>query len=923
MTWGSSTKLQNVNIVSNNYSRYGTSVYNKLYSDSYSKNNLNSPKNSYNNNTKNNVVNGHRERKVATTVVTKEIISGSQKNTTITNDNDTTSVKKSKSKSKIRSKYKSLITSSSRKLKSKLRDTSSDSFSIFSSKSRHSRKHSISSKKSYKVELFPISFPEKLADINELPSELLVHIMEIDNCIEINDILAISLVSKKFNHAAKKTLYKAPDFNSTYRVAQFVTSLRLHPENGKLVKSLDLSHLKNGIIPKPSTSEDEANNKDANTSLPMIGPDFFDDNVAFAGWRDWRHRNDSPMVLNSYNMKRALSRTSSISSMNSLNTNSIMTNSPLTNDSRSRGRTRSSSSVSSITSSIMSTFQNGNNVGNGSYSSSVSTHSNLSSRSSSRHRSGSIVMMNSRQRTNSLVSMKNINTGKDTNKTKIPQQQQKSNNSNTSTNSISKWYNMKLRSKNRRNTVTNTIKKEKSLPVTTETKSQSSITSSPNSATINPDTSITSSILSEEKERSPSPLLSSQPGLGNSTDQPTTPQNNLSLSFILEKPIRQRHPYTSRSLLKYAPYRDLPLGHILHILEHCPNLENINLSNIVLFNDFKVINRTSTRKISSLVLPAVRESEISSSAENSLDIVYMTDSSKNIENYDQINEDGDVIEVRRNSGVAINNSWLNSSTSKPIDYPKPIDSHTKTREDLRRQSKNRDQLLKLNPSIIFETLLDINRNGSLKFLQMDSSIWCRQYMVKYFILNSFNQKDQCSDYEDKSLSLSFLKSGMNRNFPWSCKGNLHDVTTIIVLDELLKMDDFQLEELYRIKTEKYYESMLKTHDPSIIETSNIFPISYGETEEGNNRIKFRLTVIKSNKPTSYKLSRVTKQNVSLCVRLCINENINRTTSPNEQLPKDPLQRIDRLTHALMAKVQELRSTELRRNIGENNYYRND
>lgn len=920
MTWGNSTKLQKVNIVSNNYSRYGTSVYNKLYSDSYSKNNLNNSKNLCSNNNKKSAVQGYNEKNVVTTVVAKEITTGSQKNPTIPKDNDTVTVRKSKSK--IRSKYKSLITSSSRKLKSKLRDTSSDSFSLFSSKSRHSRKHSISSKISYKVELFPITFPEKFADVNDLPSELLVHIMEIDNCIKINDILAISLVSKKFNHAAKKILYSAPDFNSTYRVAQFVTSLRLHPENGVLVKSLDLSHLKNGIIPKPTTPEDESNNKEDITSAPMIGPEVFDDNIAFAGWRDWRHRNDSPMVLNSYNMKRALSRTSSISSMNSSNGNSIMTNSPLTNDSRSRGRTRSSSSVSSITSSIMSTFQNGNNIGTGAHSSSVSTHSNPSSRSSSRHRSGSIIMMNSRQRTNSLVSIKNNNTVKDSNKSQI-QQQQKPNNSNSSTNSISKWYNMKLRSKSRRNTVTNTINKEKNVPVTTKTESQCSFTSSSIATGINPDISITSSILLKEKERSPSPLLSSQPVMGNSTELPMVQQNNSSLSFILEKPPRQRHPYTSRSLLKYAPYRDLPLGHILHILEHCPNLENINLSNIVLFNDFKVINRTSIRKISSLVLPAVKESEISSSAENSLDVVYMTDSTKNLENYDQINEDGEVIELRRNSGVTINNSWLTSSTAKSNDYPKPIDSHTKTREDLRRQSKNRDQLIKLNPSIIFETLLDISHNGSLRVLQMDSSIWCRQYMVKYFILNSFNQKDQCSDYEDKSLSLSFLKSGMNRNFPWSCKGNLHDVTTIIILDELLKMDDFQLEELYRIKTEKYYESMLKTHDPSIIETSNIFPIKYGDTEEGDNHINFRLTVIKSNKPTSYKISRVTKQNVSLCVRLCINENINRTTSRNEQLPKAPLQRIDRLSHALMAKVHELRSTELRRNIGENNYYRND
>lgn len=231
--------------------------------------------------------------------------------------------------------------------------------------------------------------------------------------------------------------------------------------------------------------------------------------------------------------------------------------------------------------------------------------------------------------------------------------------------------------------------------------------------------------------------------------------------------------------------------------------------------------------------------------------------------------------------------------------------------------------MKLNPSTIFESLLDINKYSSLKTVRMDGSVWCRQNMVKYFILGTFANNDKRCDYENKSMSLSFLKSGMNRNFPWSCKGNLHDVTTIIVLDEILKMDDFQLEELYRIKTEKYYEAMMKTHDVSILETSNILPIKYGNTEEETNHINFRLTIIKSDRPTTYKISRVTSQNVSISVRLCKDENFNRVTSRNEHLPKDPIQRIDRLTHALIARVWELRNTELRRNIGENNYYRGD
>lgn len=184
-------------------------------------------------------------------------------------------------------------------------------------------------------------------------------------------------------------------------MAQFVTSLRLHPENGTYVRVLDLSRLKPGIIgqdAKDSQGQDEDGHSrhhrrhrrrstNASLNLPPTTPtstisdddgatnaslkddasstgDFED--LALAGWRDWRYRNEplySSPLLNSFKLKKVVSRSSSITSTSSGNSTGV----------HSARRQRSNSSVASITTSIMSSIYNTSHV---SLSSTTSNNSN-------------------------------------------------------------------------------------------------------------------------------------------------------------------------------------------------------------------------------------------------------------------------------------------------------------------------------------------------------------------------------------------------------------------------------------------------------------------------------------------------------------------------------------------------------------------
>lgn len=79
-------------------------------------------------------------------------------------------------------------------------------------------------------------------------------------------------------------------------------------------------------------------------------------------------------------------------------------------------------------------------------------------------------------------------------------------------------------------------------------------------------------------------------------------------------------------------------------------------------------------------------------------------------------------------------------------------------------------------------------------------------MVKSFVLENFDQQaenlveDKSSEMFIHDMNFSFENSGLNRNFVWTCEGNLQEFIAMVVLDEVNRKDDLEIENLFNIKS---------------------------------------------------------------------------------------------------------------------------
>lgn len=192
--------------------------------------------------------------------------------------------------------YRSLLlTQADSKVKRFLNRLDTDTFSLFSSKS-----HSV----------------QQPTTIGSLPVEILSMVISLVG--DYKTTISCLYVSKQFNKAATPVVYSSPVLNSTYRVAQLVSSLK-ETGNGQWVKSLDLSHLEPGLIPDEDYKDDDNNS---------ISSDHVE--YALASWRDWKYKDDplyGSNLLNSYTLsksKSAISCDSNFSTASSF-TSKIMT----------------------------------------------------------------------------------------------------------------------------------------------------------------------------------------------------------------------------------------------------------------------------------------------------------------------------------------------------------------------------------------------------------------------------------------------------------------------------------------------------------------------------------------------------------------------------------------------------------------------
>lgn len=166
-----------------------------------------------------------------------------------------------KASSKIKMKYKSLLSDVSRK-------TSILSMRIGSNLS------------------IPRSLPP--ATFTTLPAEVIDRVLLL---LEFEDVKSCMLLNKKFYRLAKPHLYRWLKFRSTYRLAQFVTYLRLNPSVGNYVYGIDLSGLKSGL--GDNSSDDVFAFFDFNGADKSM-------TEAKAGWRDWKFLKNPLYSLHSH-----------------------------------------------------------------------------------------------------------------------------------------------------------------------------------------------------------------------------------------------------------------------------------------------------------------------------------------------------------------------------------------------------------------------------------------------------------------------------------------------------------------------------------------------------------------------------------------------------------------------------------------------
>ncbi|KAH3902187.1 uncharacterized protein SCODWIG_01643 [Saccharomycodes ludwigii] len=484
-----------------------------------------------------------------------------------------------------------------------------DTFSLFSLKSSSSGHHDnnknndnggtgILHLKKFSLRYQRKKIVEKVSykDINQLPVELiskiLLYVLNVDQNQDdaYKTVVGCLYVCKKFYYASKMVLYLNINLKSTYRVAQLVTSLRSHPDNGKLVRVIDFSNLQNGeikISPAPSTNKNNnTNNASAESSSSCPSQDST--NLAYAGWRDWRLRND-PL----YNPNK-LTTVSSTSNTNGAGNNLSIR------------RTRTNSIASSIYSkqSAMSTSTNLTQV-----STSSSMNSTNSFTGAGNTVSGPIA--------NSTATATNSHMRKKRSNTVSTLMRFDANNSNASVNigSGNASNNGDVITKNYTTKSSINRKKSNSLDNTSRSFLQMFLKNNSNSNSTTASLDSSDNNVNENKRRqnpNKKKLLKSNNNITSnikssnnrskkaSVKNDSIPECQETVTKLNYQPFKEKHPYTNKFLHKYRLNKDLPYGYVLHLLNHCPNLVTLNLSGVSLSDDFKLVKKQQLQPYSSL-----------------------------------------------------------------------------------------------------------------------------------------------------------------------------------------------------------------------------------------------------------------------------------------------------------------------------------
>lgn len=534
---------------------------------------------------------------------------------------------------KIKMKYKSLLTDTKKKL------FNSDLFSL-SSTSRY-------------------VVPIVIRNFHDLPEEIIESILwnlrddqkTLVNCLYVN---------KTFNNAVKRSLYFNPQFTSTYRVGQFITSLQQNDHIASYVKILNLSQLVPGLEFQENDELDILQlvfNTDLDSLEELLNssstPSF--DNPPKASWRDWKYR-DNPLY------GRRPSSISPPALSRQITNSTLVSNSSSSGNSKfkyqHKSRSNSDATLVRPTGEFYEMYRNFDTLLFSPFSSSNSSSSSSTATSIS----------------NSLKNRKSMN--------KIKRFFKKSNRNHT------------------------------------RSHSECSI----------------------------------------SNRQSFTLDLKLSTRKPYYEPFTEPHPLTNKFLSKYSVTKDLPMGYIVHLLILCTNISELNLSNLSLSSDFRIVpndfklrsrqlnydetyERSKNGYFIQSLIPSIKESDEDPSNAH-FQAHYK---SKNLKQISRLELSQNLVFL---SDIGISN----------------VDHHSK-----RRMYKS----VKLTTMDIIESF---NNLPMLKKLNLNNCIWLDKRAVLKF-LDLYHHK--------KTLQIDFVNSGMIKNSNWGIRGEIKDLVSVFKNEERL------------------------------------------------------------------------------------------------------------------------------------------
>lgn len=233
------------------------------------------------------------------------------------------------------------------------------------------------------------------------------------------------------------------------------------------------------------------------------------------------------------------------------------------------------------------------------------------------------------------------------------------------------------------------------------------------------------------------------------------------------------HPKANRVLLSYASSRDVPVGYVLHLINMCSNLQSLNIANLSLSSDYRVVPihhfryqpydlvnnyHKDLKTIVNSLAPRVNEQTRSTPTFSSSPLAGLASSASS------------VFSIPSFSAPAPKYNSLLPPIKTDKQYLNHCDGNLFL-SDLTLKSINTTHLQTVLHREIFSALAA--KETRLQSMIMTSVIWIDAKLVREYLILALKDNIRMTgghwvySADDKPFVLDLTDSGMERNLPWA------------------------------------------------------------------------------------------------------------------------------------------------------------